>query len=246
MSKRRVPKYMDEESPENPDNLITFKKGVRLTPRQAQLASLIVDNKITIVTGPAGTAKTFVACHTALKLFAADKCERIIITKPTEIVGGSNLGFLPGSLDEKLAVYMESFNDAFEDILEGDSFRQMISAKEIIYKPVQFVRGRTFKNSVVIIDEFQSFDIRELKDLVTRMGKDNCKMIFLGDMKQADIDKKYVAVNIFKEVLRGLPHIAQFEFTSEDNMRDELVKLILERFDQFEAEQKLTPTKRNV
>lgn len=245
MSKRRVAKYMEDEES---DSLITFKRDIKLTPRQGAFASLIINNKITIATGPAGTAKTFVACWAALKLVAsnADPYDKIIITKPTEIVGGSNLGYLPGSLDEKLAVYMESFNDAFEDIIEGQSLRQMVEAQEIVYKPIQFIRGRTFKNVVVIVDEFQSYDIRDLMDLVTRMGKNNCKMIFIGDIKQNDINKRYVAVNVFKELISGLPKTAQFEFTKEDNMRDELVSMIVERYEKMEAEGKLTPTKRNV
>lgn len=242
--KRATPKYQEQEI-EQPEVFIKFKT-VKLTPKQKQLVDLINKNKIVVVTGPAGTAKTFCAAYAALKLFEKeDDVYRVIITKPTEIVGDTALGFTPGTLEEKLAIYTENFNDVFEDILEPGILQGMIVGKEIQYKAPQFVRGRTMKNAVVIVDEFQSFDIQQLRALVTRMGRSNCKFIFCGDIKQNDIARKYVAVNLFKEVMSGLPNVALFEFDKSDNMRDELVSMIEERFEKLEAEGRLTPNKKN-
>jgi phosphate starvation-inducible protein PhoH len=81
--------------------------------------------------------------------------------------------------------------------------------------------------------------------IATRMGKDNTKFIFCGDIKQNDINKKYVALNLFKEIVNGLPKTDQFEFTKEDNMRDPLVQALVERFEQMEQEGKITPNKKN-
>lgn len=239
--KGKIPKYIQEES----TNWVEFKEDLKLTARQKDLVAQIFDNKITVVTGPAGTAKTFCAAYAALKLYSKDiGYDKIIITKPTEIISDAALGFTPGTLEEKLAIYMENFNDVFEDIAEGESIRQMVTAKEIQYKGAQYVRGRTLKNSIVIIDEFQSFDIKTLLALVTRLGKTS-KMVFCGDIKQNDINKKYVAVNQFKEILDGLPGVAQFEFTKEDNMRDPLVQMIVEKFERMEAEGKIPQNKKN-
>ena len=238
---KRTPKYIEDEV----DGFIDFK-DVKLTPKQKQLEELIYKNKIIVATGPPGTSKTFCAAYAALKLFSkGNDYNKIIITKPTEIIGTTALGFTPGSLEEKLAVYMENFNDVFEDIIEYSTLNQMITAKDIQFKAPQFVRGRTFKNAIVIVDEFQSFDIHALRSLVTRIGKAHTKIIFVGDIKQNDIAKRYVAVNIFKEVLAGLPGVALFEFDKSDNMRDPLVSMIEERFDKLEIEGKLTPTKKN-
>lgn len=244
--KKGTPKYMEEEVLQEEEVFIKFKKDIKLTAKQKQLVELIKNNKIVIATGPAGTAKTFCAAYAACKLFAEDKdIHRIIITKPTEIVGDTALGYTPGSLEEKLGVYTENFNDVFEDILEPGILNGMIIGKEIQYKAPQFVRGRTFKNSVIIVDEFQSFDIHQLMALVTRMGKGHTKIVLCGDIKQNDINKKYVAVNLIKEIIKDLPETAQFEFSKEDNMRDPLVQMIVERFEQLEAEGKITPNKKN-
>ena len=246
---RRKPKYEQEELEEKKEeeSFVTFNKGVKLTPKQARMASLILKNKITFVSAPAGVAKTFVACWAAAKLLEAGTVSKVIITKPTEQISGSQLGYLPGPLDDKLGVYIESFNDAFETILEYNSYRQLVSSKDIEYKPVQYVRGRTFKNSIVIVDEMQNFQLDALMALLTRIGKENCKMVLIGDIKQNDIHKKYVAINTVRALLEGLPGVAIFdEFTlQEDNMRDPLVTMILERFEKLEAEGALTPTKNN-
>lgn len=242
--KRATPKYQEEEAPQE-EVFIKFKQ-VKLTAKQKQVVDLINKNKITIITGPAGTAKTFCAAYAALKLFEKeDDVHRIVITKPTEIVGDTALGYTPGTLEEKLAIYTENFNDVFEDILEHGILNGMIIGKEIQYKAPQFVRGRTMKNSVVIVDEFQSFDIHQLRALVTRMGRSNCKFVFCGDIKQNDIARKYVAVNLFKEVMEGLPNVALFEFDKTDNMRDELVSMIEERFEKLETDGRLTPNRKN-
>ena len=242
MRHNKVPKYVQEEN----NSFVEFKEEIKLTKRQKELIKMINDNKITVATGPAGTAKTFCAAYAALQLLdGQNDFERIIITKPTEIVGDTALGFTPGTLEEKLGIYMENFQDVFEDIIEPQSLRQLVSAQEIQYKASQFVRGRTLKNSIVIVDEFQSFDIRTLMAIVTRIGRNSCKMIFCGDIKQNDINKKYVAVNIFKQILDGVPDVGMFEFTKADNMRSPIVTQILDNFDRLELEGLITPNKKN-
>jgi len=247
MSKKHpIPTYQLKELAPMDESFIEFKK-VTLTPKQKEVFKMINDNKISVITGPAGTAKTFSAVFAAVKLMEKypNQYEKIVITKPTEIVGDADLGFTPGTLEEKLAIYMENFQDIFEDILEDQSYKQMVNAKEILYKSVNFVRGRTIKKSVVIIDEFQNFTIKQLMAIVTRIGKDSTKFIFCGDIKQNDIAKKYVAVNLFKAILDGLPNTDQFEFTDEDNMRDPLVQMIVKRYDEMEAQGLITPNKKN-
>lgn len=213
--------------------------------KEAQCIMVSNDSHLYLTNDYVVTHNTFCACFAALKLLNDKFCESIIITKPTEIVGGTQLGHLPGTLDEKLLAYMESFKSVFSDIIDPKQLDAMIGNKVIEYKPVQFVRGITFNNSVVIVDEFQSFDIKELMAIVTRMGKNNCKMIFIGDVNQNDIDKRYVAVNIFKEIIDGINGTALFEFDRSDIVRDEILIEITDRYNKMKEEGRLGSNKKN-
>ncbi len=248
---KRKPKYLDEQ--EDYVNLpvdnvysgmLTFKR-VQLTSKQKEMSEVIKKNKITVSTGPAGTSKTFTACYTALQLYKDGFCDKIILCKPTEIVGDTGLGYLKGTLKEKIEVYEESFISNFAEIIEGKDLRMLRENLTIEFKPVQFVRGATFKNAVVIIDEFQSFDIKELMAIVTRLGNNNCKMIFAGDISQNDINRKYVALEIFKEILEGLPEVGVFEFDRKDIVRDPLLIEIVDRYERMKSEGKIPQTKGN-
>ena len=249
---KKIPKYQQEELDEyldskkqDPKMKDNFQmKHIELTPKQLKLMQEIVDNKIIIVTGAPGTAKTFCSCFTALKELKNNKFKNIILTKPTEVVGGTELGHLPGTLQEKLAVYMDSFLGVFSEIIPGSDLKELMENNTIEFRPAQFMRGKTFNDSIVIIDEFQSFDIKTLMAIVTRLGK-NSKMIFAGDINQNDINKKYVAVNIFKDIIDGLDGTSLFEFDRKDIMRDPLLIEITDRYDKLKAENKLPNTKRN-
>jgi phosphate starvation-inducible PhoH-like protein len=202
----------------------------------------MTDNKIITVTGPPGTSKTFIACYTAIQLFMSGKCKKIILSKPTEILSGTkDPGALPGSLDEKMAVYAESFFDAFEEILDGKDFKHLWAEKVIEFKPAQFLRGRTLKDSFIIIDEFQNFDIKALKSIVTRLGR-NSTIVFMGDTKQNDINKKYVAVDIFNEIITPIKGCATFKFERNDIVREQILIDIVDRFEKFEDEGKFSET----
>jgi phosphate starvation-inducible PhoH-like protein len=237
-SKKNV--IFDEDFDDN--SSIKYKK-VKLSDKQLELFELIRQNKVILALGVAGTSKTFTALYSALKLL--DKTyKKIIITKPTEIIGSADLGMLPGTLEDKLSVYIESFKNVLGDILEQSSLTQMLVNEEIVYKPVQYVRGMTFNNCIVVIDEIQSFDIKSLMALITRFGK-NCKMVFVGDINQNDIDKKFVAVNVFKTILDGIDGIKFFEFERKDIVRDAMLIEITDRYEKMESEGLLTPNKKN-
>lgn len=255
MSKRRNKKLTKQEQEEldlylekekekvtnmNPINI----KNIKLTPKQLSLMDTIRKNKITVVTGPAGTSKTFSSCFTALIELKKLNYKKIIITKPTEIVGGTNLGFLPGTLDEKIQVYMQSFISIFSKMLTGVQLKAFMDEKIIEFVPAQFVRGDTFDDSIIIIDEFQSFDISTLMAIVTRLGK-NSKMIFVGDAKQNDINKKYVAVDTFKHILDGVEDTDTFEFNRDDIVRDKILIDIIDNYERLEAQGSLPQTQGN-
>lgn len=216
-----------------------------LTKKQKDLIKILHNNKIITVTGPPGTSKTFLACYAAIQAFKKGKCKKIILSKPTEILSGTkDPGALPGTLDEKMAVYAESFFDAFDEILEMKDFKSLWSNKTIEFKPAQFLRGRTIKDAFIIVDEFQNFDIKALKSIVTRLGR-NSTMVFMGDTKQNDINKKYVAVDVFNEIIEPIKDCCTFKFDRSDIVRDKILIDIVDRFELFEEEGKLPGTIKN-
>jgi phosphate starvation-inducible PhoH-like protein len=253
---RRMPKYKQEEelnyrslsdSDRNVINeFIKIKKlDFELTKKQKNLIKLMEENKVITVTGPPGTSKTFVACYAAIQMFMSGKCKNIILSKPTEILSGTkDPGALPGSLDEKMSVYAESFFDAFDEILQKKDFKHLWTEKVIEFKPAQFLRGRTLKDSFIIIDEFQNFDIKALKSIVTRLGR-NSTIVFMGDTKQNDINKKYVAVDIFNEIISTIKGCATFKFERIDIVREQILIDIVDRFEKFEEEGMLPNTIKN-
>jgi phosphate starvation-inducible PhoH-like protein len=236
------PKYVREE--EVTREFLSINKALKLTEKQKALIKQIVEDKIVIVTGPAGTSKTFVMCHAAAQLLKRSEINKIILCKPTVIVSGSvDLGALPGSLEEKTDVYAESFYSNFAEIIPGHDLKMLRDTKVIEFKPVQYQRGCTFNNALILVDEFQNFHINELMTIVTRMGRDT-KIVFAGDIRQNDIPGKFVSVEALKKLLHGLPGTSSFEFERKDIMRDPLLIEIIDRFEQMENNGEL-PQKKN-
>jgi phosphate starvation-inducible PhoH-like protein len=224
------------------DIIVVKKLDFELTAKQKELMKIIDKNKIVTITGPPGTSKSFSALYNAVQTLLRGDVEKIIISKPTEILSGTSaIGHLPGTLDEKMLVYIESFLDCFFDILRPEHFKHLWESKIIEFKPAQFLRGRTLKNSFIIIDEFQNFDIQTLKSIVTRLGK-NSKMLFMGDTKQNDINKRYVAVDKFKEILSTVNGCAAFEFERKDIVREQILIDIIDRFEYFDDRNELPNT----
>jgi phosphate starvation-inducible PhoH-like protein len=225
------PKYQREEIMF--DDFVSFMPEIKLTEKQEKLIEIIKKNKITIITGCSGTSKTFSACYAAIQLLRKKVVKKIILCKPTVIVSGSvDLGALPGSMDEKTNVYAESFYQNFIEIVGMKDFKMLIESKVIEFKPVQYSRGLSFKNSIAIFDEIQNFHINELYTLVTRLGT-NSKMIFAGDTLQNDIKSKFVALDTFKELLKGLKGVSLFEFERSDIMRDKILIEITDRYEKM-------------
>lgn len=221
------------------------KLEFNLTNKQKDALKVLDKNKIITVTGPPGTSKTFIACYSAVQALLAGKCKKIILSKPTEVLSGTkDPGALPGTLDEKMAVYAESFIDSFQEFLSPEHFKYLWDEKIIEFKPAQFLRGRSLKDSYIIIDEFQNFDIKALKSIVTRLGR-NSKMAFLGDTRQNDINKKYVAVDVFCEIISTIKGCSNFKFERADIVREQILIDIIDRFEQFEDNNMMPSTIKN-
>ncbi len=210
------------------------KNNVQLTPKQHKLYKGIRNNTLTVVHGPAGTSKTFTTCYTALALLADKKVERIIITKPVQ-ESGENLGFLPGDIQEKLDPYKRSYYNTFCKIIGKQSTDILFATEEIIFEPLAYMRGSTYDDCVMLLDECQNASIKQLMLWVTRLGKES-KAVMMGDTSQYDVRKKDSGYNDFISMVDGMSTLELFEFDNTDIVRNKFLIEIANRYDKYRAD----------
>lgn len=190
----------------------------------------IVNNNVTICTGPAGSGKTAIAVSLACEYLISNKISRIIITRPV-IESGKGLGFLPGTMSEKINPYMVPIMEEMEKYMSKETIAQFILQKVLEVCPLEYMRGRNFHNSFIILDEAQNCTAAQIKMLITRFGQ-NAKVVINGDTKQSDLPE--YTKNGFskvKEILENMNNIGICSLTLEDVQRHGLIANILERFE---------------
>jgi len=208
--------------------------GIILNEKQSELYKGIRNNILTICQGPAGTSKTFTACYTALALLAEQKIDKIILTKPIQ-ESGENLGFLPGTIQEKTDPYMKSYFSNFEKIIGKSSLNWMIAMGEICVEPLAYMRGTTYDNSIMLMDEAQNSTMTQLMLWITRLGN-NSKAVMMGDVSQYDIRKSDSKFLDFINLYKKDDDIFNFEFTSTDIVRNKFLINIVDKYEKWKFE----------
>jgi len=215
------------------ESLIFFgsegKKINSLSLNQDEFVNLSLKNDIVFVTGPAGTGKTFLSVVLAIKALKEKIIRKIVITRPV-VEAGENLGFLPGDLEDKINPYLRPIYDSLEEILTAKKIQQLIKNKTIEIVPLAYMRGRTLKDSYILLDEAQNTITSQIKMFLTRMGK-NSKMIISGDITQIDLKSKKESglIDALKR-LKNTKGIGIVEFQEKDVLRHSLVKKILSKY----------------
>lgn len=200
-----------------------------LNEKQELFQELVETKDITICFGPSGTGKTYCALGTAFNLLG-EKYKRVVIVKSVQTITGENIGFLPGTAEEKMSPFLISFTGNINKLFNNKKASEEFLKKGLLeILPIAFIRGITQDDCIVIIDEAQNIDSHTFKSLITRIGS-NCKYIFLGDTEQVDRKKKEESclskvIEIFKES----PIIGSVEFTDEDCVRNPIIPKILEK-----------------
>ena len=212
------------------------KSNVHLSDKQQELYKGIRNNILTVVHGPAGTSKTYTTCYAALALLADKKIEKIIITKPIQ-ESGENLGFLPGSMEDKLHPYKQSYYTTFCKIIGKTTVDFLFSTEEIVFEPLAYMRGSTYDNCIMLLDECQNASIKQLMLWVTRLGKDS-RAVMMGDTSQYDVRKKDSGYNDFIKMVEGMDELCMFEFNNADIVRNKFLIQIANRYDKYRSEQK--------
>jgi phosphate starvation-inducible PhoH-like protein len=209
--------------------------AVKFTHAQLNFFKTIKDNFLTVCTGPAGTAKTFIACYAALDLLKDGAHKKIILARPA-VESGENLGFLPGSIDEKIAPYMEGYISNMEKIIDNDKLKALVGAKYIDMQPLAFMRSRTFDDTILILDEAQNADLRQLMLVITRMGR-NSRIVICGDVTQWDIKNRRKDLLVLTEkITKGVKDCASFEFMREDIVRNPILIELTDKYEEYKEE----------
>jgi len=204
-----------------------------ITPGQAELIRAIQDNELVLCDGPAGSGKTMVSIGVAVDYLVAGKFKKIIITRPT-IECGNELGFLPGNQDEKLYNYLIPAFDCLSKFLSKSEIAEAKNSGKLETAPLQFMRGRTFDDTIVIADEMQNSSFDQMKMLITRLGK-NCKIVVSGDIMQSDLkSREYGALEDFMKWLSDLAGIGIVHLKDTDIVRNPLIGKILKRIEEFD------------
>lgn len=219
------------------DDVLTAR-GRTIRPKslgQKAYTDAIEASTITFGIGPAGTGKTYLAMAKAVDALARRQVSRIILTRPA-VEAGENLGFLPGSLTDKIDPYLRPLYDALHDMLEPEALPKLMAAGTIEVAPLAYMRGRTLNDAFVILDEAQNTSPEQMKMFLTRLGFGS-KMVVTGDVSQVDLPGgRPSGLVVVRRILDGVDGIAFCELGSQDVVRHRLVGRIIDAYSQYEAQ----------
>jgi phosphate starvation-inducible PhoH-like protein len=218
------------------DVLLTFR-GKAIRPKtlgQKQYVDAVRANVITFGMGPAGSGKTYLAMALAVAALKRKEVGRIILTRPI-VEAGESLGFLPGTLSDKVDPYIRPLYDALYDMTDAEKGNQLIESGIIEIAPLAFMRGRTLSDSFIILDEAQNTTPDQMKMFLTRLGFGS-KMVITGDITQADLPGSRSGLRSVRRILEGIDDIAFADLTAKDVVRHSLVARIVGAYDAMERQ----------
>ena len=219
---------------------ILSARGRTIRPKtlnQKRYADAIDKHTIVFAIGPAGTGKTYLAMAKAVKALQAKEVNRIILTRPA-VEAGERLGFLPGTLYEKIDPYLRPLYDALHDMLDPDSIPRLLAAGTIEVAPLAFMRGRSLNDSFIILDEAQNTSAEQMKMFLTRLGFGS-QMVVTGDITQVDLLPGQVSgLRVVQDILDGMEDIYFARLTSHDVVRHRLVGKIVDAYERYDARER--------
>ncbi|CAN5479663.1 PhoH family protein [soil metagenome] len=219
---------------------ILTSRGKSIRPKtlgQKEYVDAIDENTIVFGIGPAGTGKTYLAMAKAVQALQRKEVERIILSRPA-IEAGERLGFLPGSLTDKIDPYLRPLYDALNEMMDPDLVPKLLAAGTVEVAPLAYMRGRTLNNSFIVLDEAQNTTPEQMKMFLTRLGFGS-KMVITGDVTQVDLPAGASGLQLVTRVLEDIDDIHFARLTSADVVRHSLVGQIVDAYTKYDAELQL-------
>ncbi|MEU9998445.1 PhoH family protein [Streptomyces sp. NPDC050848] len=230
-----------EAGEETPAEVLTqnilSSRGRTIRPKtlnQKRYVDAIDKHTIVFGIGPAGTGKTYLAMAKAVQALQSKQVTRIILTRPA-VEAGERLGFLPGTLYEKIDPYLRPLYDALHDMLDPDSIPKLMASGTIEVAPLAYMRGRTLNDAFIILDEAQNTNPEQMKMFLTRLGFES-KIVITGDITQVDLPGGTKSgLRQVRDILDGVPDVHFSTLTSQDVVRHKLVGRIVDAYEQYDS-----------
>lgn len=223
---------------------ILSSRGKTIRPKtlnQKKYVEAIDNNTITFGIGPAGTGKTYLAVAKAIQALQAKQVTRIVLTRPA-VEAGERLGFLPGTLSEKIDPYLRPLYDALHDMIDPDSIPRLITSGTIEVAPLAYMRGRTLNDAFIILDEAQNTSAAQMKMFLTRLGFGST-MVVTGDVTQVDLPSGTTSgLRVVSEILNNVGDVEFCRLTASDVVRHRLVGEIVSAYDRYDQVQESKPS----
>jgi phosphate starvation-inducible PhoH-like protein len=243
---QRSVRMLREQPEERPADILSLNilssRGRTIRPKtlnQKRYVEAIDDHTIVFGIGPAGTGKTYLAMAKAVQALQAKRVNRIILTRPA-VEAGERLGFLPGTLNEKIDPYLRPLYDALHDMVDPESIPRLMASGVIEVAPLAYMRGRTLNDSFIVLDEAQNTSAEQMKMFLTRLGF-GAKMVVTGDVTQVDLPSgTRSGLRMVQDILDGIEDVRFCRLTSQDVVRHKLVSDIVDAYAKYDAESEST------
>ncbi|MDQ2585914.1 PhoH family protein [Saccharothrix yanglingensis] len=240
---RRTVAMLSAGTSESPAEVLSLdiisRRGRTIRPKtlnQKHYVDAIDQNTIVFGIGPAGTGKTYLAMAKAVQALQAKQVNRIILTRPA-VEAGERLGYLPGTLNEKIDPYLRPLYDALHDMVDPESIPRLTQAGTIEVAPLAYMRGRSLNDAFIILDEAQNTTPEQMKMFLTRLGFGS-KIVVTGDVTQVDLPGgQRSGLKVVREILEGVDDVHFSVLTSNDVVRHQLVADIVDAYDKWQVEQ---------
>ncbi len=238
MAKKKVEKVGSFDIPQMKNTIKVKPKQFKFSDKQRKFLEILLnpDNSIIFVSGPAGTSKTYMSLYAAIQMMMSDMEKDLLYVRSVIESAEKGLGYLPGDISEKFDPFLMPLYDKLEEIVAPQDVVWLKNQEKIAAIPINFLRGASWVNKIIVADEAQNFTFKELTTLITRVGRDS-KLIICGDFMQSDINGKSGFRNIFElfndeeSKERG---VQTFSFTHEDIVRSEILKFLIGKLENYQ------------